>query len=163
MFEAFQNSIRYISESVEKLNQDMTEIRDTFVTVKNVVCSIFSFLGQETSILLFCTLLFLFVFNLIPFFFLSKKIRYFIGVGFGVYLSFSFGYTLWSLMKYLFIMFFPMLLEYVLVWLFKKSGQSVWHIFKQGLKGVWKMIVKTFHFLLGKRKKSEEEEKQVLK
>ena len=174
MFEAFQESIRRAAEavqakydgfadSVDKLNKDVLEIRDMFVSAKNIVVSIFSFLGQETTVLLFCTFLFLFVINLIPFLFLSKKTRYFIGVGFGTYLSISFGYTIWSLIKYIFIMFSPILLEYLLVMFFRKTGKYLWSLMKKTAIGIGKIIKKLWQKLLKKKKKDEENEKQVLK
>ena len=171
MFEAIQDALRKVAEgfqerynslsnSVDKLNQDISEIRDTFVTVKNVVVSVFSFLGQETAILLFCTFLFLFVINMIPFFFLSKRIRYGIGVCFGVYLSFSFGYTLWSLAKYILIMFLPMIVEYLLMLFLRKTGKSLWSVIKKGLGFIWHMSVGQCRRLFSKPKKNEEDEKQ---
>ena len=53
MFEKFQDSVRHaveavqekydgFTESVDKLNQDILEIRDVFVGVKNIVSYIFS-------------------------------------------------------------------------------------------------------------------------
>ena len=174
MFEAFQENIRQAAQTVQetyegftdsvgKLNKDILEIRDTFVAVKDVVFSIFSFLGQETTVLLFCTLLFLFVINLIPFLFLGKRVRYGIGICFGIYLSFSFGYTVWSLVKYILVMLSPMLIEYLLVLFFKTTGKSLWSVIKKGLFGIWKLLLKGLHWLLKKLKKGKENEKQVLK
>ncbi|MBO4520684.1 MAG: hypothetical protein J5787_05705 [Alphaproteobacteria bacterium] len=170
MFEAFQESIRRAAEavqakydgftdSVDKLNKDMLEIRDMFVTTKDIIVSIFSFLGQETTILLFCTFLFLFVANLIPFLFLSKKARYFIGIGFGTYLSISFGYTFWSLTKYIFIMLSPLLLEYLLALFFRKAGKYLWALLKKTAIGLWKLLKVLWRRLLKKNKKDEESEK----
>ena len=174
MFEAFQEGIRRAAEavqakydgfanSVDKLNKDMLEIRDMFVSIKNIVAAIFSFLGQETAILLFCTFLFLFIVNLIPFLFLSKKTRYFIGIGFGTYLSISFKYTLWSLTKYIFVMFSPLLLEYLLVLFFRKTGKYLLAFLKRALIEIGKILKKIWQRLLKNKKKDEESEKQVLK
>ncbi|MBR1778782.1 MAG: hypothetical protein IJ752_09415 [Alphaproteobacteria bacterium] len=174
MFEAFQDGIRRAAEaiqekydgftdSMDKLNKDILEIRDLFVSIKNIVFSIFSFLGQETTVLLFCTLLFLFVVNLIPFLFLSKKVRYFIGMCFGIYLSVSFGYTVWSLVKYVLIMLLPMFLEYLLVLFFKTTGKSLWAVIKKGLSAGGKILQTLWRRLLKKMKKEKEDEKQVLK
>ena len=174
MFEAFQNGIRRAAEliqakydgftdSVDKLNKDILEIRDMFVSVKNIVSAVFSFLGQETTVLLFCTFLFLFVANLIPFLFLSKKTRYFIGICFGIYLSISFKYAIWSLVKYIAVMFAPMLLEYLLVLFFKTAGKSLWALMKKGAIGIAGLLKKLWLKLLKKMKKDKESEKQVLK
>ena len=174
MFEAFQNSVRHaveavqekydgFTETVDKLNQDILEIRDVFVGIKNIVSYIFSFMGQETTILLFCTFLFLFVVNLIPFLFVSKKVRYFIGMFFGAYLSFLFDYTIWSLVKYILIMTFPLFAEYLLVLFFKTSGKSLWCGVKKILNGIKKMLLVLWHRIRKKAKKEEEDEKQVLK
>ena len=174
MFEAFYESIRRAAEavqtkydgftnSVDKLNKDILEIRDMFVSIKNIVSAIFSFLGQETTILLFCTFLFLFIANLIPFLFLSKKTRYFIGIGFGTYLSISFKYTIWSLTKYIFVMFSPLLLEYLLVMFFRKTGKYLWVFVKKTAIGIGKILKMLWQKLMKKKKKDEEDEKQVLK
>ncbi|MBR1945046.1 MAG: hypothetical protein IJ846_01970 [Alphaproteobacteria bacterium] len=174
MFEAFQDSIRQtaqtiqekydgFADSVNKLNQDILEIRDMFVAIKNIVFSIFSFLGQETTVLLFCTFLFLFVINLIPFLFLGKRTRYGIGIGFGVYLSFSFKYAIWSLIKYILVMLFPILVEYLLILFLKTTGKSLWSVMKKGGSGIWNALSGLFRRLLKKTKKNEEDEKQVLK
>lgn len=174
MFEKFQDSVRHaveavqekydgFTESVDRLNQDILEIRDVFVGVKNIVSYIFSFMGQETTILLFCTFLFLFVFNLIPFLFVSKKVRYFIGMFFGVYLSFFFDYTIWSLVKYVLIMMFPLFAEYLLALFFKTTGKSLWFAVKKFLNGIKNLLLALWRRIWKKAKKEEEDEKQVLK
>ena len=73
MFDSFKNAYQSFSNSVDGFQRDMADIRDTFVGIKNVIGAIFNFMGQETAILLFCTFLFLFVVNLIPFLFVGKK------------------------------------------------------------------------------------------
>lgn len=172
MFEAVQDALRKVAEgfqekynnlanSVDKLNKDVTEIRDTFVSIKNIIGSVFSFIGQETAILLFCTFLFLFVVNMIPFFFLSKRIRYCIGVCFGVYLSFSFGYAYWSLAKYVLIMFMPMIVEYLLILFCKKTGKTLWSVIRKGVVFLWRWQAGHCGRLYSKLKKSKEEKKQV--
>ena len=99
MFEAFRDNMmqamdtlqeKYhgFTDSVDKFNQDMLEIRDLFVCTKK---------NKKMSIKKFWTCLCLFVVNLIPFLFFDKKLRYCIGVCFGVFLSFFFDYTAWSL------------------------------------------------------------------
>ena len=174
MFEAFQNGIRRAAEaiqakydgftdSVDKLNRDILEIRDMFVSVKNIVVAVFSFLGQETAILLFCTFLFLFIANLIPFLFLSKKTRYFIGIFFGTYLSISFGYTIWSLIKYILVMLSPMLVEYLLVLFFRKTGKYLWAAMKKIAVTIWETLKKLWQRFRKKMKNVDQSEKQVLK
>lgn len=171
MFEAFRDNMmkamdslqeKYhgFTDSVDKFNQDMLEIRDLFVSVKNVIAAVFSFIGQETAVLLFCTFLFLFVINLIPFLFFDKKLRYCIGVGFGVFLAFFFDYTAWSLAKYILIMFSPVILEYLLVKLFKITGKS-FGLFVKKLFAVLKAgIQAVFQRFRGKTKKQGNDEKQ---
>ena len=174
MFEVFQDSIRRtaeafqekydsFSDSMEKLNNDLMEIRDLFITIKNIIFSVFSFIGQETTVLLFCTMMFLFVFNLIPFLFLGKKARYFIGIGFGVYLSVTFGYTARTLLKYVLIMLSPMILEYLLALFFKTTGRSLWFLVKKGARAVWRFFRTMCRKIWKKLKKDKESEKQVLK
>lgn len=171
MFEAFRDNMiqamdtlqeKYhgFTDSVDKFNQDMLEIRDLFVSVKNVISAVFSFIGQETAVLLFCTFLFLFVVNLIPFLFFDKKLRYCIGVCFGVFLSFFFDYTAWSLAKYILIMFSPMILEYLLVKLFKVAGKSLGLFFKKLLTILKSGVRTVFQKVFGKAKKKADDEKQ---
>lgn len=156
---AVQEKYDGFAESMAKLNQDLVEIRDLFVSVKDIVSSVFSFIGQETAILLFCTFLFLFILNLIPFLFLGERLRYIIGICFGAFLSIRFEYTAWSLIKYVLIMLSPVLLEYILVWLFKTTGKSLWTGVKKMLGGLWKSVKGLASHLKKKAKKEKEDEK----
>ena len=157
MFEAFRDNMiqamdtlqeKYhgFTDSVDKFNQDMLEIRDLFVSVKNVIAAVFSFIGQETAVLLFCTFLFF-----------DKKLRYCIGVCFGVFLSFFFDYTAWSLAKYILIMFSPMILEYLLVKLLKVAGKSLSLFFKKLLTVLKSGVRTVFHKVFEKAKKADDE------
>ena len=172
--DSVQEKYQGFTDSVDRFNQDMVEIRDTFVSAKNVVSAVFSFIGQETAILLFLTFLFLFVFNMIPFLFFDKKVRYYIGVAFGVFLSFSFHYALWSLIKYILIMFAPVILEYLLVKLFKLAGKTSGGVLKKAFQAVTGGAAAIWRKFSKKREKEPEEpavdaikdsvdEKQVLK
>ena len=156
---AVQEKYDGFTDSVSKLNQDLLEIRDVFVSIKNIIVSVFSFVGQETAILLFFTFLFLFVINLIPFLFLRERLRYILGICFGVFLSIRFGYTVWSLMKYVLIMLSPVLLEYALVSFFKTTGKSLWSITKKMLACLWKTLKTLFSRLRETMKKRKENEK----
>lgn len=171
MFESFRDNMKQaldtlqekyygFTDSVDRFNQDMLEIRDLFVSVKNIVAAVFSFIGQETAILLFCTFLFLFVFNLIPFLFFDKRLRYYIGVCFGVFLSFFFGYTAWSLVKYVLIMFSPVIVEYLLVKLFETAGKSLMVIVKKLLALLKAGVQKSARKLWKKMKKMPNDEKE---
>lgn len=174
MFEKLQDNVRNavdtiqekyqgLSDSVDKFNQDMLEIRDLFVSIKNMVSSVFSFIGQETAILLFCSFLFLFVINMIPFLFFDKKTRYFIGLCFGVFLSFFFGYTAWSLAKYLMIMLFPILLEFLLVKIFHLTWKSVSGIIKKIIIFFKEVFIKAWKKCFSGSKKENDDKKQVQK
>ena len=123
MFDSVRNAYQNFSNSVDSFQRDMADIRDTFVGIKNVVGAIFDFMGQETAILLFCTFLFLFVVNLIPFLFVGKKTRYYLGIGFGLYLGYFFHYTLFSAFKFVLIMLLPVFLEWGLAWVLAKLGK----------------------------------------
>ena len=163
---SFQNALTAVQEKLDgfteafsKLNQDLLELRDMFVTVKNVVSAVFSFVGQETSILLLCTFLFLFVINMIPFLFVGERLRYYAGVCFGVFLSIRFEYAAWSLIKYVLIMFSPVLLEYLLALFFKTTGKSLWILTKKSMALFWRSIKAFFRRLREKTKKENESEK----
>lgn len=174
MFEKLQDNVRNavdtiqekyqgLTDSVDKFNQDMMEIRDLFVSIKNMVLSVFSFIGQETAILLFCTFLFLFIANMIPFLFFDKKARYFIGLCFGVFLSFFFGYTAWALAKYLMIMLFPILLEFLLVKLFHLTWKSVRGVIKKIIGFFKEIFIKAWKKCFGNSGKEADDKKQVQK
>ena len=171
-FEILQKKYDGFTDSVDKFNQDLLEIRDLFVSIKNIVLAIFHFVGQETTILLFCTFFFLFVLNLIPFLFFNKKIRYYIGIISGVFLSFFFDYTAWSLVKYVLIMLSPIIAEYLVVKLFKAAGKSFLFILNSIMIGIRNYIASFFERQHGKSEKKFErqhgksekkDEKQVLK
>ena len=127
-----------LSEKLDALQNNLNEIYSIFQTVKNIVFAIFAFLGQETAVLLFCTVLFVIVLNLIPFLFFGKKARYYAGTGFGVWLAFKFDYSLYSTAKFLLVMFSPVLLEIGLVFLLKKTGVVAWRL----LKKLWGLMKK---------------------
>lgn len=156
---AVQEKYDGFTESVSKLNQDLSELRDMFVSVKNVVSSVFSFVGQETSILLLCTFLFLFVVNMIPFLFIGERLRYYAGVCFGIFLSIRFEYAAWSLIKYVLIMFSPVLLEYLLALFFRTAGKSLWIVTKKSMALFWRALKAFFRRLREKTKKENGNEK----
>lgn len=125
MFDSVRATYQNFSASVGNVQQDLLEIRDFFVSIKNIVVGIFGFMGQQTAVLVFCTLLFLFVLNLIPFLFFDKKIRYYTGIGFGLFLAFFFQYTALAAAKFVFIMLLPVCFEYMIAFLFRKAGRFV--------------------------------------
>ena len=151
MFDSFKNAYQSFSNSVDGFQRDMADIRDTFVGIKNVIGAIFNFMGQETAILLFCTFLFLFVVNLIPFLFVGKKARYYIGIGFGLYLGHFFHYTLFSSFKFILIMLLPVFMEWGLAWVFSK----LWKLILKGLALLPKGLIKLPVFVMKKLKRSK--------
>ncbi len=151
MMETLTAPFQRLSEKMDSLQRDLNEIRNVFVSVKNIIVAIFSFLGQETSVLLFCALLFVFLLNLIPFLFLGKKLRYYAGLAFGVWLSFKFGYAFLSTAKFILIMLLPLLVELTLAWILKKTGGAV----KAGLKKLWKGMISLVRKMFGRKKKDD--------
>lgn len=157
MFDSVKNAYQNFSNSVDSFQRDMADIRDTFVGIKNVVGAIFDFMGQETAILLFCTFLFLFVVNLIPFLFVGKKTRYYIGIGFGLYLGYFFHYTLFAVFKFVLIMLLPVFMEWGLAWVFSK----LWKLILKGLALLPKGLIKLPMLLIKKlRRRGAEAKKQ---
>ena len=156
MFDSVKNAYQSFSNSVDGFQRDMADIRDTFVGIKNVIGAIFNFMGQETAILLFCTFLFLFVVNLTPFSFVGKKTRYYIGIGFGLYLGYFFHYALFSSFKFVLIMLLPVFMEWGLAWVFAKLGK----LFFKGSKLLPKGLVKLPLFVVKKLKRSRKENKE---
>ena len=158
MVAAVQQKYDGFVDSVDRFNRDMLEIRNLFVSVKNIIFAVCSFIGQQTAVLLFCTFLFLFVVNLIPFLFLDKKVRYYIGICFGVWLGMSFGYTLWATVKYALIMLSPVMVECLIVRLFKLSGGAL----KSMLEKLWILLKKSlsalFRKIFGRERQSQTEE-----
>lgn len=151
MFDSIKNAYQSFSNSVDSFQQDMADIRDTFVGIKNIIGAIFNFMGQETAVLLFCTFLFLFVVNLIPFLFIGKKARYGIGVAFGLYLGHFFHYALFSSFKFVLIMLLPVFAERGLAWVFSK----VWKLMLKGLALLPKGLLKLPAFAAKKLKRSK--------
>ena len=151
MFDSLKNAYQSFSNSVDSFQQDMADIRDTFVGIKNIVGAIFNFMGQETAVLLFCTFLFLFVVNLVPFLFIGKKTRYYIGIGFGLYLGYFFHYALFSSFKFVLIMLLPVFAEYGLAWVFSK----VWKLILKGLALLPKGLIKLPAFVAKKLKRGK--------
>ena len=144
MFDSFKNAYQSFSNSVDGFQRDMADIRDTFVGIKNVIGAIFNFMGQETF-------LFLFVVNLIPFLFVGKKARYYIGIGFGLYLGHFFHYTLFSSFKFILIMLLPVFMEWGLAWVFSK----LWKLILKGLALLPKGLIKLPVFVMKKLKRSK--------
>ena len=95
---------------------------------------------------------------MIPFLFLDKKVRYYIGICFGVWLGMSFGYTLWATVKYALIMLSPVMVECLIVRLFKLSGGAL----KSMLEKLWILLKKSlsalFRKIFGRERQSQTEE-----
>lgn len=153
MFDSVKNAYQSFSNSMDSFQRDMADIRDTFVGIKNVVGAIFNFMGQETAILLFCTFLFLFVVNLIPFLFIGKKARYYIGIAFGLYLGHFFNYTLFSSFKFILIMLLPVFMEWGLALVFAK----LWKLILKGLAFLPRGLIKLPTLLIKKLKRAKNE------
>lgn len=86
--ESVHEKTQAVSDSFTSLGEDLQDIRDIFVETRDTIGGIFGFMGKETALLLLFTFLFLFVVNLIPFFFFDKKTRYYVGMAFGVFWDF---------------------------------------------------------------------------
>lgn len=138
---AFWEKYDNLTDSASRLNQNFQEMWEVFVKVKNIVFAFFQFLGQETTLLLFSTLLFLLIVDLIPFLFLGKRARYYLGVCFGVCLSVAYCYTPVSLIKYLLVMFFPLILEFVLALFFKTVGKCLWYLSVLLFSFIWESLI----------------------
>lgn len=159
--DSIQEGYQNFTASMDGLQKDLVQLRDIFVSVRDSVINVFSFLGQQTSILLLCTFLFLFVLNLIPFLFFDKKIRYFIGIGFGAFLAVYFNYTFWATTKYLLIMLSPMIIEYMLVKGFRFVWRFLKFVFEKTAFFLKEVTHKIFRKLFAPKPKVEKEEKQV--
>lgn len=141
--DSIQEKSQAFSDSVDSLNKDLKEIRDLFIQIKDIIASVFSFMGKETAILLFLTFLFLFIINLIPFFFFGKKTRYFIGIAFGIFCGVFFNYTAFAVLKYALIMLLPIALEYIIVTTVKAVWSALKKISKKICLFVWEVIKKS--------------------
>jgi hypothetical protein len=151
LIDSFQEKSKAIADSVDSLNKDLNEIRDLFVGIRDIISGVFGFMGRETTILLICTLLFLFVINLIPFFFFDKRIRYYAGIAFGLFLGVFFGYSALAVLKFSAIMLLPVGLEYLLVFLFKSFGRFFSGFFKRTGHLLWETIKLPFQKLFPKK------------
>ena len=113
--------------------QDLQDIREGFISFRDFWRAVFSFLGFETAVLLIIAFLFLFLIDLIPFFFFDKRQRYYIGIGFGVFFGIWRSYAVLSCLKFVGIMLIPPVFEALLLLLCrqmfvfgKKAGLFLW-------------------------------------
>ncbi len=153
-----QEKTQAVSDSITSLNQDVQDIREIFVETRDTVGGIFGFMGKETALLLLFTFLFLFVVNLIPFFFFDKRTRYYVGIAFGVILGAYFDYAYFAIGKFVFIMLIPVAFEYLLVSTFKGAKSLVVGAFKRACFFVWGLIKLPFQTIFFRKKEKEKEE-----
>lgn len=137
-FNGVQQKADAAAAGIQSAQDAMGELLDAFVSLKTFAVSIASFLGRETSILLLCTALFLFVLNLIPFLFFGKKFRYYAGMAFGVFLGWRFAYSFAGVFKYVLIMLLPPAVERLFVFCFGKSASAVKRLVKSSLLLCWR-------------------------
>lgn len=153
-----QEKTQAVSDSFSSLNQDIQDIRDIFVETKDTIGGIFGFMGKETALLLLFTFLFLFVVNLIPFFFFDKRTRYYVGIAFGVFLGAYFDYAYFAIGKFVFVMLIPVAFEYLLVSTFKGTKSLIVGVIKRAGSFVWGLIKLPFQTIFLKEKKEEKHE-----
>ena len=51
LIESFHAKTKAVSDSIDSLNQDISDIRDIFVETRDTIGGIFGFIGQETALL----------------------------------------------------------------------------------------------------------------
>lgn len=155
MFDSVKQTFDNLSENMAKLQKDLGDLRDLVVSIKSMFGDIYDFLGPQTSVMIGITILFLIIFELIPFVFVSKRFKYYVGIIFGVWFGVKVDYGVISILKYLVAMILPLTLEYVIGYCLRKSGRLLFGSLKAGtmftLKSVPKMI----------KKNKNEKEKQV--
>lgn len=137
-FDGIQQKADAAAAGIQSAQDGMNELLDIFISLKSFVVSVFSFLGRETSILLLCTALVLFVLNLVPFLFIGKKFRYCAGMAAGVYLGWYFSYSFAGILKYVLIMLLPLAIERLFVFCFGKSASLAKRLVKRSLLLVWR-------------------------
>lgn len=156
LIESFHAKTKAVSDSIDSLNQDISDIRDIFVETRDTIGGIFGFIGQETALLLLFTLVFLFVINLIPFFFFDKKTRYYVGIAFGVFLGVYFDYAYPAIGKFIIIMMIPLGIEFILVLAFRGAKKIAGGTVKKVFSFVWGAMLFPFKLLFSKVKKKRE-------
>ena len=149
--ESVHEKTQAVSDSFTSLGEDLQDIRDIFVETRDTIGGIFGFMGKETALLLLFTFLFLFVVNLIPFFFFDKKTRYYVGMAFGVFLGFYFDYAYFAIGKFVFIMLIPVAFEYLMVSTFKGAKSLIVGTFKRAGSFAWSLVKFPFKALFAKR------------
>lgn len=137
-FDGIQQKADAAAAGIQSAQDGMNELLDIFISLKSFVVSVFSFLGRETSILLLCTALVLFVLNLVPFLFIGKKFRYCTGMAAGVYLGWYFSYSFAGILKYVLIMLLPLAIERLFVFCFGKSASLAKRLVKRSLLLAWR-------------------------
>lgn len=148
MMESLIAPFQRLSEKMDSLQRELNEVYGVFVFIKNIVAAIFGFLGQETSILLFCTFLFILVLNLFPFLFFGKNARYYAGTAFGTWLGIKLGYGFLATGKFLLVMFSPILLELGIGFIVKKAGS----LLLRAVKKLWSFLWSRLRSKFGKKK-----------
>ena len=133
--------------ALSSLYQDLQDIRDGFVSLRDFLSAVFSFIGFETAVLLFVAFVFLFVVDLIPFFFFDKRQRYYIGIGFGVFWGVWRSYAVLSCLKFVGIMLIPPVAEALLALLcrkafvlLKKAAIFLWRKSVFLIKAAWRRL-----------------------
>lgn len=158
-FSGIQEKTDALTTSVQEAHTDLTQLLDIFVSIKNLIASLIGFMGKETLILFFCTLIFLFILNLIPFFFFEKKSRYYTGIGFGVVLGMWLSYSFVGVSKYVLIMLLPVFAERAIVFISKKTTSFLSNAFKKGAVLSWNSLRRLFSKTALLLKKNETKEK----
>ncbi len=161
--ESVHEKTQAVSDSFTSLGEDLQDIRDIFVETRDTIGGIFGFMGKETALLLLFTFLFLFVVNLIPFFFFDKKTRYYVGMAFGVFLGFYFDYAYFAIGKFVFIMLIPVAFEYLMVSTFKGAKSLIVGTFKRAGSLAWSLVKFPFKALFAKREHKRESDRKESK
>lgn len=159
MFDSVKQTFDNLSESVTKLQKDLGDLRDLVVSIKDMFGDVYDFLGPQTSIMIGVSILFLIVIELIPFVFLSKRFKYYMGIVFGVWFGVKVEYEIASILKYLVAMILPLTIEYIIGFCVRKSGHLLLGTLTAGTKFTLRSVPK----LIKKDKKEQENVPEIEK
>lgn len=160
MFDSVKQTFDKLSESVAKLQKDLGDLRDFIVSIKEMFGDVYTFLGPQTSVMIGVTILFLIVVELIPFVFLSKRFKYYVGILFGIWFGVKVEYTVMSILKYLVMMILPLSLEYIIGISLRKAGYLLLGSLKTGAAFTLKSVPKIIKKSKNEKEKSAEMKKE---
>lgn len=143
------------SSSIDSIKKDVDDIRAFVAAIMDALSGIYDFLGKETSVMVLSTFVFLTALGFIPFLFFDKKVRYFLGIMFGIFIGATYKYSALGISKFVFVMLFPLILEQVILFVINKTQALGAGLLKMLAGWAKALFVKAAGMILPKKKPDE--------